>query len=607
MVGADGLDLLAWDAGFWYDQVPMQVVSTDPTDGSVVPLPFTTLTVNLNEAADPGSVGTDDLIFNQGEVVGAEAAPDGLSVQYTLAGISAEGTLTLDMPFGALADGFGNPSTAYSGSFVLDFGTVAYPTPLEAKAPAGGLVYDPSVSGVVGFVGDTDSFTIDLDAGQTIGVIVVPDANLQPQIQVSGPSGLLAGPLDSPGQGIDAVMQPVAAAEAGTYTITVGGASDTTGAYTVQIILNAAVEEEEHGGVANDTLDAAQDIESSFIDLDGSAQRGAVVGALPLTDPEVVFSELLDADPGWATEGQWQFGVPTGQGGWDDGYPDPTSGHTGENVYGVNLDGDYDTAFGGPYYLTTNAIDCTGYSDVHLDFWRYLNSDYPGYVDSTIDVSSDGVHWVNVYKNSDEVIDGEWTEYNYDISGVADNQSTVYVRWGYNVVSHWGVWSMSGWNVDDVQLTGRPLAPPDYYSFQLAAGESATVALASGSWGGLEIYDSGGVLQAMGLPGARLTSVVNNFVAPADGTYYAAVAGAAAPYSLVVTRNADFDTEPNGTIADAQDITGESAALGHVKGGDLGAPASLETRSGPGDETYRWDDGTHENSLGLTWGATSSG
>jgi hypothetical protein len=44
----------------------------------------------------------------------------------------------------------------------------------------------------------------------------------------------------------------------------------------------------------------------------------------------------LDTDPGWSTEGDWAFGKPTGDGG-EYGGADPTSGYTGDNVYGYNL------------------------------------------------------------------------------------------------------------------------------------------------------------------------------------------------------------------------------------------------------------------------------
>src|SRR5439155_19463681 len=103
--------------------------------------------------------------------------------------LSAEGTLTVSIAAGALTDSFGNPGQAFSGSYTLDFGTVAFPTPLTAKPPLGSLIYDPSASGIIGPAGDTDSFTVNVDAGQTISVLVTPGATLRPTVTLTPPSG----------------------------------------------------------------------------------------------------------------------------------------------------------------------------------------------------------------------------------------------------------------------------------------------------------------------------------------------------------------------------------------------------------------------------------
>ena len=102
--------------------------------------------------------------------------------------------------------------------------------------------------------------------------------------------------------------------------------------------------------------------------------------------PIQIVNLTLDADPGWTTQGQWAFGPPTGQGGTSHGFPDPTSGHTGVNVYGVNLNGDYSTTFGGPYYVTAGPFDLSRASATTLKFWRWLNSDYAPFATVTIDV-----------------------------------------------------------------------------------------------------------------------------------------------------------------------------------------------------------------------------
>jgi hypothetical protein len=100
-------------------------------------------------------------------------------------------------------------------------------------------------------------------------------------------------------------------------------------------------------------------------------------------------------------------------------------------------------------------------------------------------------------------------------------------------------------------LTLNAVAPSDnWYSFPLSAGESATVGLGStaGSGMSLQLYDANQNLLAQGVSAANLAQVINNFVAPATGTYYIRVSGSGSAYNLVVTRNADFDTEPNNPV-----------------------------------------------------------
>lgn len=168
--------------------------------------------------------------------------------------------------------------------------------------------------------------------------------------------------------------------------------------------------------------------------------------------PVIVFD--LNDDPGWSVQGQWAFGQPTGQGGAEFGNPDPDSGFTGDNVYGVNLDGDYSIAIGGPYYATTNALDCSNMTQVWLHFRRWLNSDYQPYVLQTVDVSNDGENWTEIWTNgSVETADSIWSEQILDISSLADNQATVYVRWGHQVATS-GAWAYSGWNIDDIEIWG---------------------------------------------------------------------------------------------------------------------------------------------------------
>ena len=164
----------------------------------------------------------------------------------------------------------------------------------------------------------------------------------------------------------------------------------------------------------------------------------------------VVYSANMDTDPGWTLQGLWAYGNPAGSGG-QYGDPDPTSGNTGSNVIGYNLSGDYENSLG-ETYATTAAIDCSALSDVQLTFYRWLNVEANSYDHAYLRVSNDGTNWTQVWENTAEVADTSWTQVSYDISAVADGESTVYVRWVMGTTD--GSWQYSGWNIDDVAISG---------------------------------------------------------------------------------------------------------------------------------------------------------
>ena len=167
----------------------------------------------------------------------------------------------------------------------------------------------------------------------------------------------------------------------------------------------------------------------------------------------------LDTDPGWTRQSPWAFGTPSGGGSNPSSYPDPTSGATGTNVFGVNLAGDYSTSRGGPFYVTTGAINLSQYANTQLRFKRWLNTDYVPWSEETIDASNNGTTWTNIFTNpsTGPIADSAWTTVQYDISAVADKHSTVYIRWGHQIGTT-GVFPNSGWNIDDIEILGSPVS-----------------------------------------------------------------------------------------------------------------------------------------------------
>ena len=98
------------------------------------------------------------------------------------------------------------------------------------------------------------------------------------------------------------------------------------------------------------------------------------------------YVDTIDSATGWTLEGDWGFGQPTGSMG------DPSSGNTGTNVIGYNLEGGY-----GPMttaeYAVLGPINCTGRTHVLLEYYRWLGVAQPPYGHASLQVSNDGTNW----------------------------------------------------------------------------------------------------------------------------------------------------------------------------------------------------------------------
>ena len=248
----------------------------------------------------------------------------------------------------------------------------------------------------------------------------------------------------------------------------------------------------------------------------------------------IIASFTMDEDPGWTTEGQWAFGVSEAG-----SYGAPTSGYTGTNVYGFNLDGDY-TVDDGDFWLTTGPIDCSGYTNISFSFCRLLSVISPDI--ASIEVSHDGENWEQVWSS---LVDSAlwdlngWVKVSYDISANADGQSTVYLRWGMTLSSG-NNWPLFGWNIDDVEISG-------IQSCQLALSIPSEAVEGDGS-----LVDAGEVTL---YPAAESNLVVS--LTAEDG------AEISVPEEVIIpagATNASFDI----TVLDDSLLDGSCSALLHV-------------------------------------------
>jgi hypothetical protein len=327
---AAGDPVAEFNGTFRFDTLTLQVVATTPAAGGVftLPGPFT-YDVRFNEPIDPASVQPGDLQLSGiagSAVTAASVQPGNTIVRFTITA-PAEGALTTTIPAGAVTDAFGNIGTAFTASYVVDIGTVPYPTPLLAKNPVGSLIYDPSITGNIGFAGDTDSFTISIDPEQTVTAIVTGSGGLKASVKLlKSPLNTTIGSATAAAANQPALLQtaftgndvsehfhshcffhhpgrfPFFGGGSGdhdndhcpdfhaskTFTFKVSGAGGTLGNYTLQLILNAAQElEGTISGKTNNTPATAQNINDSFISLETSlakAKRGAVTGVSDSTN-----------------------------------------------------------------------------------------------------------------------------------------------------------------------------------------------------------------------------------------------------------------------------------------------------------------------------------
>jgi Bacterial pre-peptidase C-terminal domain len=291
---SDGGGVNVFDATFRYDTNLLQVASTVPTSGTGVftlPGPFT-YDVNFSEAIAAASLQTTDLVLSgiAGAFVSAVSLlPGNTTARFTLSGIASDAILTASIAAGAITDVFGNIGSAFTANYIVDIASTLFPVALSPRRPAGSLVYEATASGIVTPAGDSDSFTINVDAGQTITVIARPNTvtTLRPTITLLDPGGITIGTITAPAANQNAILQSVAANTSGLYTISISGAVSTIGNYSVQVLLNVAEELERNAGQAtNSTVATAQNIDSSFLILSPTASRGAVFGTATSTNAD---------------------------------------------------------------------------------------------------------------------------------------------------------------------------------------------------------------------------------------------------------------------------------------------------------------------------------
>ena len=574
LTSLSGQASVAFSASFTLDTVPPHVVSSSIAGGGVVPAGALTYHATFSEPMASGLLGIEDVTLRD-TYTAATYTPASLSYDAGTNSVTVsyaslpEGTYELRLLSGtdAFCDLATNPldgsGAGSGGDYVVTFGIDAastpYPTPLAAVEPRGSLVYDPQVIGLFNTVGDTDSYTLSVDAGQKITVILTPvDTSVQARLALVGPGGATLGSADAATPGEAVVLQTLPASDAGAYRIDAASLAG-IGRCHVQVVLNAAVETEGRvPGASDDTRAAAQNLDASSVALQATASRLAVLGAIHQIPSNVASGKTVRVVAGMCN------GAPVAT--LTDGSfrPRGTYSTDGTIWWWSGNEPTLEVDLGALCVLSGAKLQADG-NDVYA----------LSYLDST---------------------DGQWKPL-WEVPDYSTRMSGLVTRpdYGYTDTQEWNTFTPvttsrvrvtavssvdTVYAISEMQLLGVPVAElgDDYYSFTLGAGQSSALALTAAATNDtlhLELQDASGNVLARGAGGAaNVTASISGFVSASGGTYYARVSGGSgAPYSLVVTRGADFNREPNEDAATVQNLDLSHqvlGALGRYTGGSSG-------------------------------------
>jgi len=183
---------------------------------------------------------------------------------------------------------------------------------------------------------------------------------------------------------------------------------------------------------------------------------GACAGT-PSVNYEVYFSDTFASNAaGWTLGTEWQIGpAAASSGGFPYGNEDPGLDHTAtadNGIAGVVLGGYAAEVIHSMYYIESPSFDGNGMDQVHLQYWRYLNSDYTPYMNNVVEVYN-GAQWIQVWaSDSNSIVDADWTFVTHILT--PHKNANMKIRFGFNVGSS-GVFTVSGWNIDDVVVANK--------------------------------------------------------------------------------------------------------------------------------------------------------
>jgi hypothetical protein len=437
-------------------------------------------------------------------------------------------------------------------------------TPFIPVDPTASLVYEQEMPGKISLSGEVDQFSVDLGPDHTFSLLVESEGGLRPTIQLFDSGNALLGSSTASSPSGSAALQAQPAVGNGTYTVAIGGADSTTGDYMFTVVVDAALEVEEAGGATNDTLAAAQDLDSAFLTFDsGTIQRAVLVGTFP---GHGVNFEAGRLDGAWTTSAS-ESGVVeiAGYGGVADG-TNALMMHYRRGMRYETPDGSQSAT----WTVDLADLESPVLSFRHARFYEETNNYFDGsFVDAYnadgVAISADGVNWHPIDSFSYGVSSEVWILETVDLEAEAaaagielgDDFRIRFQQFSDRTIRN----PLSGRGFDQVLITSQP--NEDWYRFSLNDGQSASVTLGQNSYGDamVDLFDGQANLVATGVPAENATWTIGNFVDTTSDGAARGVLRSRRPAkrrttALIVSRDTDFEaSRVEGGFSSLQDTS----------------------------------------------------
>jgi uncharacterized delta-60 repeat protein len=488
--------------------------------------------------------------------------------------------------------GNGIPGGNFVVNFDLDNRVPVLLAPLVPISPPVSFAYQAAASGLLNNAADIDSFTLNLDPGQTLTLLLNPTATFRGHLDVLAPDGKTIASATSTFVGQPVLLQNLPVTAAGVYTLVVSAADAGSGTFGLTAHLNAVREQEPFGVTSNDTPGTAQDLNPAFTTPLQGIGRAAVLGSLE----DFFLADFESGADGFTTDnapagGLWHLSSGRAV----------QSGHSvgrafyfgqGETPGGG---GNYNTGTRAAGYLISPSINLPATGTVTMNFNYVLQTGASTAPDQAlVQVTTDnGATWTTLSTYGQVAESSTWrTAASLNLTAYAGQ--SVKLRWSFDTVDA-STSGAEGWYVDDVQIQAAAAVSQDYYAFDLSAGDHLSLASwVSGSASvNLVLLDATGATLASALSGGTgVPATIDQYAVRDPGRYYARLTGpAGVTYMLLLARNAALQRgTDNSSSASAQDITPSGGIIGHLSAGAL-TPYAMDnfesgTTLGPAWSTY---------------------